>query len=446
MKNNIKDIKALILQRGWMSFAGAATLIIVPNTLTSAEQGLFFTFLSIAAIQSIFDAGVTSAFLNYIAHEKAKLTSLPASSVLKRQEIASRILTLTQMAKNWFLILSFLFIAIVGSIGYYFIENATNKEDLTIEWKAPFIILIIAISQSINNLSRIPVLEAHGLIAEVAKYRLKSNICSMIILWATMIIGEGLWGIALCYGTQVILMTYQCNNGYKNLKIENNLQLETKNNRTTQISWKAEILPLQARLAGSYFAGYFISQAVIPYTLHNHGAKIAGEVGLTLAIFNAIATIVSSYIYASGPRYASLIAIGNLTQLSEIFKKVTTITVITATCIYSAVLVFMVLIQETTLEIADRLINPEVILFMVIIGITNAYVGSAATLLRAQKKEPMLVASLATASSYIVAMATMQTMQTSSIEGLYFSFTIVQLLVTLPLTIMAIKRSSLLSK
>ena len=436
---NLRDIKALVLQRGWMTLAGAGTILIVPQTLTQSEQGLFFTFLSLAAMQSIFDAGITSAFFNYVAHERAQLTSIPPVSEPLRLNAESRLFDLVNMARRWFLGLAILFCLIVGTFGYYFVDSAIVREGLTLHWKTPFLILIGAISLSLYNLSRIPVLEGHGLIADVANYRLRSNMLSMLVLWGAMLAGTGLWALAFSYLVQSISMTVQTSRAYQKLQLK---KASFRRPATiAPIEWRTEILPLQFRLAGSYFCGYFIAQAVVPYTLHVHGSETAGQVGLMLSVFNALATIVASYIYATGPQYATYIARRNFEPIARTFRKVTVITLSTAVCVYALVLLSMHLLRRTDLAIAERILSVEVILFMAIIGLVNAYIGSAATLLRAQKKEPMLKVSIAAAIGYVLAMVTLRN---TTIENLYMAFAAVQLGITLPLTIMAIKRSGLI--
>lgn len=436
---NLKDIKALVFQRGWMTLSGAATILIVPQTLTQSEQGLFFTFLSLAAIQSIFEAGITTVFFNYAAHERAQLTSIPPVSEPVRIRAEERLLDLVRMARRWFLGLASLFCLIVGTFGYYFVETAVLSEGLTLQWKIPFVVLIGAISLSLYNLSRIPILEGHGLIADVANFRLRASVLSMAVLWAGMLAGWGLWALAVSYLIQSITMTAQISSTYRKLRLYRTAAQRSASTNT--IDWRTEILPLQFRLAGSYFCGYFIAQAVVPYTLHVHGSATAGQVGLMLSVFNALATIVASYIYATGPQYATFIALHNFEPLARTFYKVTVVTVGAAFCVYTMVLLGMYILQLYDLEMGSRIVSLEVALWMVIIGLINAYIGSAATLLRAQKKEPMLKISIAAAIGYVLAMAALQN---TTIEHLYAAFMAVQLCIALPLTIMAIKKSGLI--
>ena len=79
---------------------------------------------------------------------------------------------------------------------------------------------------------------------------------------------------------------------------------------------------------------------------------------------------------------------------------------------------------------------------MAVIGLINAYIGSAATLLRAQKKEPMLPVSIAVALSYVLAMVSLQN---AHIESIFIAFAVVQLCIALPFTILTLRKSGLMS-
>lgn len=437
---NFRDVKALLFQRGWLTLSGAATVLIVPYTLTRPEQGLFFTFLSLVAIQGIFEAGITSVFFNYAAHERAKLTSDPPPSDVDRLRAEARLLNLVAMARRWFLALAILFGLLVGTFGYHFVDVAVSREGLTLQWQAPFLLLIGAISLSLFNLSRIPILEGHGQIADVANFRLRSSVLSAAMLWVCMAAGGGLWALAMSYVIQSTTMTAQIARAYRRLALP---AISAPCSASGDgIKWGAEILPLQLRLAGSYFCGYFIAQAVVPYTLQMHGSEVAGQVGLMLSVFNALASIVASYMYATAPKYATCIARCDRAPLAGMFSKVTTVTLVAAFGVYTVVLLCAYGLHNSGLAIAHRIGSPLMVLWMTVIGLASAYVGSAATLLRAQKKEPMLPVSIAVALGYVLAMAILRD---ASVEHLFMAFAAVQLGFALPLTVMALRKSGLLN-
>ena len=437
---NFRDVRALIFQRGWLTLSGAGTLFLVPYALSRSEQGLFFTFLSLAAIQSIFEAGITSIFFNFTAHERALLAAPPSSlPEALHSKACARLAALIKISRRWFLSLAVLFGLLVGAFGYFFLDSAVRRESLDIHWQTPYLVLISSISLSLLNLSRIPILEGLGKIADIANFRLRSSIVSVLLLWAGMMVGWGLWGLAFCYLVQNALMTAQIAIAFRQLALPVPSPVSAEEDA---LNWRTEILPVQFRLAGSYFSGYFIAQAVVPFTLHVHGAVTAGQVGLMLSVFNALASMVGSYMYAAAPKYAEYIAHRNLAPLAPFFSRVTLVTLAAAIAVYACVLLAAYAGKHSGLPIAGSLPSTEIVACMAVIGLANAFGGSIATLLRAQKKDPMLPMSVAVAMGYVLAMALLQG---TSIERLFAAFVGIQLCVATPMALLALKNSRLLT-
>src|ERR1700712_5391903 len=62
-----------ILARGWSSLAGIATLLLIARFLSSAEQGYYYTFGSLVALQMLFELGFSFVILQMASHESAHL-------------------------------------------------------------------------------------------------------------------------------------------------------------------------------------------------------------------------------------------------------------------------------------------------------------------------------------------------------------------------------------
>lgn len=52
-------------------FAGLAISIVATHSLSAVEQGFFFTFLSLAAAQTLFELGITNLILHHLSHARA---------------------------------------------------------------------------------------------------------------------------------------------------------------------------------------------------------------------------------------------------------------------------------------------------------------------------------------------------------------------------------------
>jgi hypothetical protein len=58
-----QSIHFIIGQKVWQGFAGLITVVLIAIYLTPVEQGWFYTFISIAALYSIFEMGISVAIL-----------------------------------------------------------------------------------------------------------------------------------------------------------------------------------------------------------------------------------------------------------------------------------------------------------------------------------------------------------------------------------------------
>ena len=60
-----------IMARGWSSLAGLVTLLLIARFLTGAEQGYYYTFGSLVALQIVFELGFSLVILQMASHERA---------------------------------------------------------------------------------------------------------------------------------------------------------------------------------------------------------------------------------------------------------------------------------------------------------------------------------------------------------------------------------------
>ena len=78
-----------VLARFWASSAGLVTVALIARFLTPAEQGYYFTFGSLVAMQMVFELGFSFVILQLASHERAQLS---ISSDYDITEIRSRML------------------------------------------------------------------------------------------------------------------------------------------------------------------------------------------------------------------------------------------------------------------------------------------------------------------------------------------------------------------
>src|SRR3984893_14237297 len=63
-----------ILARFWSSAAGLVTVALIARFLSPAEQGYYYTFGSLVAMQMVFELGFSFVILQLASHERALLS------------------------------------------------------------------------------------------------------------------------------------------------------------------------------------------------------------------------------------------------------------------------------------------------------------------------------------------------------------------------------------
>src|SRR5215469_146342 len=63
-----------VLARAWASSAGLVTVALIARFLSPAEQGYYYTFGSLVALQIVFELGFSFVILQLASHERARLS------------------------------------------------------------------------------------------------------------------------------------------------------------------------------------------------------------------------------------------------------------------------------------------------------------------------------------------------------------------------------------
>lgn len=423
----IKSALFVAIQRGWLAISGFVSILIIPTTLSQVEQGIFFTFLSFAALQSLFEAGISTVVVQFIVHEYEAVKQNSTHNEKQTSDATTKLHALIAFAKSWFAALAIIFLLVVGGFGMFFFGPDVNGYGIS--WMLPWFVLVMAIALSLINISLASILEGMGKISSVAKTRLAASMVSSIMLWVLLLSGGKLWALSISYLAQSCLAFYILKRMHSRNPILN--QLLPKRTWKNELNWRSEVFPLQSKIAISYFCGYIASSALVPYAFKTYGPIEAGKLGLALAVFNAIATILASLTYSANPRYGALVQQKNWNELKRLYFRVTTATISISIPVYILIVLFVYYFSKYIPVLMARIASVEVLIALSLIGLVNVYVGSVATLLRSFKKEPMLIVSLAVAFFTLILMAAGTRLDLNSFLWLISIF---YLVVILPMT------------
>ena len=109
-----------VVARGWSSIAGIGTLVLIASFLTPAEQGYYYTFYSLVALQIVFELGFSVVILQMASHEAAHLVIAADGSISGPANSHARLASVLQKSVVWYTAAAVLMAVIVLPFGILF--------------------------------------------------------------------------------------------------------------------------------------------------------------------------------------------------------------------------------------------------------------------------------------------------------------------------------------
>ncbi len=375
------------------AIGGVISILFVVRYLTGVEQGFYYTFGSIVAIQVFFELGLNGIITQYVAHEASNL-SWRGDFLEGDPKYRSRLSSLLRFSIRWYLVFAGLLIVTLLIAGIIFFTRYGRSES-AVMWEMPWILLAVGTGLSLLVSPVIAFLEGLGKVKEMAKIRLIQQTVTYAIVWGGLILGARLFvsGISLLVGTLLIL-TILAVGRYKTI-----LMGIWSCRVTEKVLYRKEIFPYQWKIAISWISGYFITQLFNPVLFATEGAVVAGQMGMTLTVLNGVLSLSLAWITTKVPMFSGLIAQKDYQKLDSIFNRTLKQSVVInfLALVVMGMAVMIVRHYDIHLDgraLGDRFLNYLPMILMMIPVFLNQFVSSWATYLRCHKREPFLINSM----------------------------------------------------
>jgi hypothetical protein len=418
-------ILATLIFRVWGVLGGVATIFLLPFWLSPVEQGYYFTFSSVLALQVFFELGFNQVVMQLVSHETANLSETTSGRLHGKEIHLSRLTSLSRLIRSWYAISALLFALIGGILGAIFFSQK-GAQPMS-HWLGTWVALVGGTAVNLWLSPRLAMMEGFGKVGQVARLRLAQSVLGFGVLWAMLISGMGLWSVTAVPIVSAICTWYW-------VQVRGNI-LHSFSSRAvdaqSQIRWRSDVFPLQWRIALSWMSGYLIFSLFTPMVFSRQGAVEAGRLGMALTVFSAISTVGMSWVNAKAPNFTKQIALGERRELNRLFKAVflrSTFFIILASTVLVIVIWYL---KEVEFMQVSRIASPSVLTVLAITTVVNSMVFAMAIYMRAHREEPMLVPSLVT--GLLVA----TTVYIGSIYGTFimmFLYMLVSVLISLPWT------------
>lgn len=377
------------------AFTGVGSIVFISTFLTGVEQGFYYTFGSILALQVFFELGLTGIMTQYVAHEASHLTLDENREYHGEGKYKSRLASLVRFCVKWYSVLAVIVSLFLLIFGFFYFSKYGDNQGEVVSWKIPWIIITIATAIKLFQSPFTSILSGLGFVKEISKISFWQQLILPTVTWLGLVLGFKLYVSGIGYLVSVVIW-------FLFIKKQNLLPILLnllKVKISESVSYMKEIFPYQWRIALSWVSGYFIFQLFNPVLFATEGAIVAGQMGMTLTALNAIQAFSMSWLNTKVPIYSSYIAQKNYVALDSLFiKTLKQMTLICAILLVSF-LVFICFLRELQISIkgnilADRFLDYIPMILMMVPVFLQQFTNSWATYLRCHKKEPFLVNSI----------------------------------------------------
>ncbi len=383
--------------RVFQALAGVVNVFFIAAYLSPEEQGFYYTFGSVLAIRVFFELGFTGIMTQYVAHEAAHLKLDEEGRFEGEEKYLSRLAYLTKFCIKWYAIISAVFFVVILIVGYLYFEKYDTTNG-AVNWKGPWLLISISSAIALFQSPLSAILQGLGKVKETSMITFYQQFYIPILQWILLASGVSLYVVGI--GSLAVILIWFIYVGKMGLwKILMNLMREKV---TEKVSYFKEIFPYQWKIAVSWMSGYFIFQLFNPVLFATEGAVVAGQMGMTLSVLNAIQAFALNWQNTKVPRYSALIELKQYDELDSLFDK--TLKQMSVVCcgLLAAMFGAVYLLRATGLTIrgsvvGDRFLDYIPLLLMMIPVLINQFVSSWATYLRCHKQEPILVTSVVVA-------------------------------------------------
>lgn len=383
-----KAIIVTIVNRAWSFLAAPISLLFIGNYFSPIEQGFYYGFASMLGLQVFFELGLGYVIMQTASHLSGgeDKNSSGLNDGLKSKALLGRLFA--DVVKIYCAIF-LIFTIFMGAGGWWFFERSADSS--VVDWQLPWILLVPIFGFSILTNAVFSFLEGMGLVADIAIARLLQLIAGTIILWMALIVGWKLGGLvlynaaSLAVAIAIILVRHQ-----KAL-----WALYLVRGLPGSIQWKKEIWPFQWRIALSWISGYLGTQSITLIIFDRLGPVDAGKFGFSLTAMGAIVSGASVWFSTKAPIYGKYIVQGKLGELDSIYYKTLKTAIIVGIMGVTIFMTALIIMNLFKYQIVDRFLPLTALLVMGFAAVAQVRIGAQATYLRAYRKEPFLLFSLA---------------------------------------------------
>ncbi|WP_154124407.1 hypothetical protein [Grimontia hollisae] len=306
---------------------GPISIFLVVNTLSIEQQAVYYSFLTISSIQWVFELGVTTALIQYIAK----------SSDWMRKEASIKLGCL------FYILMSIMSLLAMLLYGFWLFSNI----EINI-WFGPFVFFIIFIS--INVFINIALIVEESVVSAEGVYlkKLLSSVIYSITLIGSLASQFELYSLAIA---QIVMALFYVGILRKGFNIVRK-SLSADMNMVRNVFF--DVKGFQIKVALVWLVGYCYWNFYSIFSLKFVSITFNAQFGITNAVFSALALAATSFLQTKRVDIGRAISEGNILSSNKCFKSNL---VISASFYLFSTIIFIFLFIFLSQDYSDRFLG-----------------------------------------------------------------------------------------
>jgi len=407
-----------ILLRVFSTAGGLVTIPLILTRLNPTEQGYYYTFGSILALQVFLEMGFGAVAVQMMAHEAAHLAIDLKGGITGPQENLDRFSATFQFIRRWYAALSILVGVLLLPTGFLFFS--TSKQGGSVHWGGPWVILVLSTAGDLFVRSLDSTIEGMGFVAESIRVNLWSAAIRIILSVLGLLLGLRLYAVPVASAIALII-----NRGMV-WKLLHVVGRETrKYGKTIHIDWKRDVFPFQWRIALSWVSGWFIFSAMMPAVFREFGPVEAGRFGLAMTLSSFINTFAVNWTSTKAAIWGQMASRKEWKAMDTLFRQVTPQAVGMALAGSILIVILVPHLGTWIPRFEGRVPDWRVLAMLCTATVVNQIVFSEAFYLRAHKREPFLVTSITLGATMLLGLTVYPHKTIFSVSAMYAILTLI---------------------
>lgn len=420
-----RAIAYTILSRIIQAGGGLISIALISAFLNKEEQGYFYTFGSIIALQVFFELGLNNIITQYVAHELVNLEWKSKIELIGDKEYLSRLSSLLHFCVKTFFFLSLLLLIGLLICGFIFF-NKFHSTSTIVSWQIPWIIVSISTALMLWINPILAFLQGLGEVESVAKIRLIQQTINIAVIGIVLFFNGGLYASGIAAFISFISLVFNVFFSYRRDLL---MFIYSQKDKWT-ISYFKEIFPYQYKIALSWISGYLIFQLFNPVLFATEGAIVAGQMGMSLTALNGISSLSMSWINTKIPLMSSLIAKKAYNELDKIFDRTIIQVFLVNLILMLFFLTIIFVLSNFNILLVQRFLPFLPLTLLCLVTLINQLIFSWALYLRCHKEEPFLINSIV--MGILCATSTVIFGNLFGLIGIVTGYTLLSIIVSFP--------------